>query len=323
MSKAYRFHETGGPEVLKWEDFDPGPPGPGEVRIRQTAIGVNFIDIYHRDGLYPLPLPSGIGLEGCGIIEAVGEGVDRQPGERVAYGGMPPGAYAEIHNKPASAVVTVPEDIDDQIAATLMLKGMTAQYLLRHTHRVKAGETILVHAAAGAVGALLCQWASHLGATVIGTAGSDEKAALAKAHGAAHCIVYSRDDFAAKVREITAGKGVPVVYDSVGAATFEGSLDCLAPLGHMVSFGNASGPVPPVSPGVLAARGSLTLTRPILFHYNLDETDFRANAAEVFAAVASEAIRPAVNQTLPLREAPRAQRMLEARETTGATVLIP
>lgn len=324
MPKAIRIYETGGPEVLKWEDFDPGEPGKGQVRIKNSAIGLNFIDIYHRTGLYPAILPGGIGVEACGVIEAVGPAVSGfSVGDRVAYGAAPLGAYSEVHVMPGHRLVRVPDEIDDRAAATLMLKGMTAWYLLRRTYPVRAGETILIHAAAGAVGLIAVQWARHLGATVIGTVGSEEKAELARAHGCHHTILYRDQDFARRVREITDGEGVPVVYDSVGKATFEGSLDCLRPLGMMVSFGNASGPVPAISPGVLAQKGSLFLTRPTLMHYNDKREELLAGAAEVFGVVRSGAVRIRVNQTYPLADAAQAQADLAARRTTGCTVLLP
>ena len=324
MAKAIRIYETGGPEVLKWEDFDPGEPGKGQVLIRNSAIGVNFIDIYHRTGLYPAILPGGIGVEACGVVEAVGAEVSEfSVGDRVAYGAAPLGAYSEVHVMPEHRLVRVPDEIDDRTAATLMLKGMTAWYLLRRTYPVEAGETILIHAAAGAVGLIAMQWAKHLGATVIGTVGSEEKAELARAHGCDHTILYRDENFARRVREITAGEGVPVVYDSVGKATFEGSLDCLRPLGMMVSFGNASGPVPAMSPALLAQKGSLFLTRPTLMHYNAKREDLLAGAAEVFEVVRSGAVRIRVNQTYPLADAAQAHADLAARRTTGSTVLLP
>lgn len=324
MPKAIRIYDTGGPEVLKWEDFDPGEPGMGQVRIANSAIGVNFIDIYHRTGLYPAILPGGIGVEACGVVEAVGPEVSEfSVGDRVAYGAAPLGSYSEVHVMPEHRLVRVPDEIDDRTAATLMLKGMTAWYLLRRTYPVQAGETILIHAAAGAVGLIAVQWAKHLGATVIGTVGSEDKAELARAHGCDHTILYRDDDFARRVREITGGEGVPVVYDSVGKATFGGSLDCLRPLGMMVSFGNASGPVPDMSPALLAQKGSLFLTRPTLMHYNDKREDLLAGAAEVFEVVRSGAVRIRVNQTYPLADAAQAHADLAARRTTGCTVLLP
>ncbi len=325
MSKAIRIHEYGGPEVLRWEEVEVGDPAPGQLRVRQAAVGLNYIDVYHRTGLYPLPsLPWTLGMEGAGQVEAVGEGVaEFKIGDRVAYASPPVGAYAEVRLMPADRVVALPDAIDDRTAAAMMLQGMTAQYLLRRTYRVQAGDTILLHAAAGGVGLIASQWARHLGATVIGTVGSDQKAELARAHGCHHVIVYSRENFVERVREITDGQGVAVVYDSVGQATFMGSLDCLRPLGMMVSFGNASGAVPPFEPGILAAKGSLFLTRPNLMTYTAKRADLLASAAELFEVVASGAVKIEVRQTYPLAETARAHRDLEARQTTGSTVLLP
>jgi NADPH:quinone reductase len=317
------MHQTGGPEVLVWEDYNPGAPGKGEVRIRHTAVGLNYIDTYVRTGLYPnAGLPLVLGMEAAGVVEEIGDEVaDLQPGDRVAYPSSM-GAYSEERLIPADKVVKIPAGISDQQAAAMMLKGMTAQYLLRRTYRLKAGETILVHAAAGGVGLILCQWAAHLGATVIGTVGSDEKAALAKANGCAHTIVYTRENFTERVREITGGAGVPVVYDSAGKDTFVGSLDCLRPRGLMVSFGNASGPVPPFAIAQLASKGSLFLTRPVLMHHIATRADLLATADDLFAAVAGGAVKIHVNQTYPLSEAEQAHRDLEARKTTGSTLLL-
>ena len=325
MPKAIRIHEYGGPEVLRWEEVDVGDPGPGQLRVRHGAVGLNYIDVYHRTGLYPLPsLPWTLGMEGAGWVEAVGEGVaEFKVGDRVAYASPPVGAYAEVRLIPADRVVALPEAIDDLTAAAMMLQGMTAQYLLRRTYRVQPGNAILLHAAAGGVGLIASQWARHLGATVIGTVGNDEKAELARAHGCHHAIVYTRENFVERVREITGGQGVAVVYDSVGKDTFTGSLDCLRPLGMMVSFGNASGPVPPFEPGILAAKGSLFLTRPTLMTYTAKRVDLVASAAELFEAVASGVVNIEVRQTYPLAEAARAHRDLEARRTTGSTVLLP
>ncbi len=325
MPKAIRIHEYGGPEVLRWEEVDVGEPGPGQLRVRHDAVGLNYIDVYHRTGLYPLPsLPWTLGMEGAGRVEAVGEGVTEfKVGDRVAYASPPVGAYAEVRLMPADRVVALPDAIDDQTAAAMMLQGMTAQYLLRRTYRVQPGDTILLHAAAGGVGLIVSQWARHLGATVIGTVGSDEKAELARAHGCNHVIVYSRENFTERVREITDGQGVAAVYDSVGQETFMGSLDCLRRLGMMVSFGNASGPVPPFDPGILAAKGSLFLTRPSLMAYTAERADLLTSAAELFAVVSSGAVRIEVRQTYPLAETARAHRDLEARKTTGSTVLLP
>ena len=325
MPKAIRIHEYGGPEVLRWEEVEVGEPGPGQLRVRHGAVGLNYIDVYHRTGLYPLPsLPWTLGMEGAGQVEAVGEGVTEfKPGDRIAYASPPVGAYAEVRLIPADRVVALPDAIDDRTAAAMMLQGMTAQYLLRRTYRVQAGDAILLHAAAGGVGLIASQWARHLGATVIGTVGNDEKAELARAHGCHHVIVYSRENFVERVREITGGQGVAVVYDSVGKETFMGSLDCLRPLGMMVSFGNASGPVPPFEPGILAAKGSLFFTRPTLMTYTAQRADLLASAAELFEVVSSGAVRIEVRQTYPLAETARAHRDLEARKTTGSTVLLP
>lgn len=325
MVHAIRFHGTGGPEVLKWEEVDVAEPGAGQVRLRQTAIGLNFIDVYHRTGLYPpASLPAIPGMEAAGVVEAVGEGVSNvKPGDRVAYASPPMGAYAEARLMPADRLVVLPDAIDDRQAAAMMLQGMTAQFLLRSTYRVQAGETILVHAAAGGVGTILCQWARHLGVTVIGTVGSDEKAELARAAGCAHPIVYTRENFVERVREITDGKGVPVVYDSVGKTTFQGSLDCLRPRGFMVLFGQSSGAVPPLDPGMLAAKGSLYLTRPTLFTYIARAEELAASAADLLEVVSSGAVRIDVRQTYALKDAAQAHRDLEARKTTGSTVLLP
>jgi NADPH2:quinone reductase len=335
MTHAIRFHRTGGPEVLQWEKVSVtgGNPllgtgdtalAPAEARVRHHAVGVNFIDIYHRTGLYPVPLPSGIGLEGAGVVEAVGEGVtDICVGDRVAYAGGPIGAYAEVRNIPADRLVKLPDSIDFKTGAAMMLQGLTAQYLLRRTYRVQAGDTILIQAAAGGVGLIVCQWAKALGATVIGTVSSDAKAALAKAHGCDHTIVYTRENFTERVKEITGGAGVNVVYDSIGKDTFIGSLDCLRPLGMMVTFGNASGPVPPFDTSELAKRGSLFLTRPTLFTYIAKRIDLLAMSAELFDIVSSGKVRIEVNQTYALQDAAQAQTDLAARKTTGSIVLLP
>ena len=324
MPKAIRIHETGGPEVLRWEDIDVGDPGPGEVRLRQTAVGLNYIDVYHRTGLYPLPnLPAVIGMEGAGVIEALGADVtDLEEGDRVAYAGHAPGAYAELRVMPADRLVPVPEGIDDRQAAAMMLQGMTAEYLVRRTFPVQAGQTVLWHAAAGGVGLIACQWLKQIGAMLIGTVGSDEKAALAKAHDCHHTINYSRENFVDRVRELTGGKGVPVVYDGVGKDTWDGSLDCLSPRGMMVSFGNASGPVPPFNGAILAQKGSLYLTRPTLMTYTAAREDLLESAGALFAAV-KKGLKIEVNQTYPLKDAAQAHRDLEARKTTGSTVLLP
>jgi NADPH2:quinone reductase len=322
MTKAIRVHETGGPDVLKWEDVDVPAPGAGEALVRQTAAGLNFIDTYQRSGLYPIALPAIMGNEGAGVIEAVGDGVTEvKPGDRVAYHSAP-GAYAEQRIVPSWLLAKLPDDISDQQGASMMLKGGTAQYLLRQTYSVQAGDTIVVHAAAGGVGLITCQWAKHLGATVIGTVSSDEKAALAKAHGCDHAIVYTREDFTARVKEITDGKGVPVVYDSVGKDTFMGSLDCLQPRGLMVSFGNASGPPDPLNVLALSQKGSLFLTRPTLGHYTPNHAAVLKVANDLFDVVSSGAVKIEINQTYPLQDAAQAHRDLESRKTTGSTVLM-
>jgi len=323
MPYAIRIHETGGPEKLKWEEVQVGDPGPGQVRVRNTAIGLNFVDTYQRSGLYPLPLPFILGSEGAGVVEAVGPKVkELKVGDHVAYSG-PLGAYAEVLLRPADRLVKIPAGVDDKTAAAMMLKGLTAQYLIRRTYRVKKGDTILVHAAAGGVGQILCQWARHLGATVIGTVGSEEKAALAKKAGCKHVVVTSKENFVERVKAITKGKGVPVVYDGVGKDTFMGSIDCLRPLGVMVSFGNASGAVTQFNPGILAQKGSLFLTRPTLGTYAASREDLVKGARELFAVVKSGKVKISINQTYPLRDAAQAQIDLEARKTTGSTVLLP
>lgn len=324
MTHAIRFHQTGGPEVLRWEEVELPALKPNEARVKHHAVGLNFIDIYHRTGLYPVTLPAGIGIEGAGVVEAVGgEVTDLAPGDRVAYAGGPLGAYSEARNIPADRLVKLPDAIDFKTAAAMMLQGMTAQYLLRRTYRVQPGDTILLHAAAGGVGLILCQWAKALGATVIGTVGNDEKAALARAHGCDHTIVYTRENFTERVRAITNGTGVPVVYDSIGKDTFMGSLDCLRPLGMMVSFGNASGPVPPVDLSILAPKGSLFVTRPTLATYTAQRADLLDTASELFGMVASGKVKIEVNQTYALKDAALAQADLAARKTTGSTVLLP
>jgi len=318
-----RVHEYGGPEKLRWDQVQVGAPGEGQVLVRNTAVGLNFVDTYQRSGLYPTPLPFTPGSEGAGVVEAVGPKVrDFKVGDRVAYS-SPIGAYAEVLLRPAARLVKLPSGIDEKTAAAMMLKGLTAQYLLRRTYRVKKGDTILMHAAAGGVGLILCQWAKALGATVIGTVGSDETAVLAKKAGCKHVIVLSREKFSERVKAITGGKGVPVVYDGVGKDTFMDSLDCLAPLGLMASFGNASGAVTQFNPGVLAQKGSLFLTRPTLNTYAAAREDLVKGAAELFSVVKSGKIKISINQTYPLREAAQAQRDLESRKTTGSTVLLP
>ena len=321
MPHAIRVHEVGGPEALKWEEVEVGDPGPGEVRIRQEAAGLNFIDVYHRTGLYPQPLPFIPGVEAAGIVEAVGPGVaNSMIGDRVAYGG-PVGAYAEARLIPADRVVKLPDSIASEEAAAMMLKGMTAEMLLRRVYPVSAGETILVHAAAGGVGLILCQWAKALGATVIGTVGSDEKAEIARAHGCDHPIVYTRQDFVAEVDRITGGAKVAVVYDGVGRDTFMKSLDCLKRRGMIASFGNASGPVDPFDALLLAFKGSLFLTRPTLHDYTLDPADLQLSAQALFDVVASGKVRIEVKQRFALKDAAEAHRALEARKTTGSTIL--
>jgi NADPH:quinone reductase len=323
MPYAIRFYKLGGPEVLVWEEVDVGKPGPGEVRIRHTAVGVNFVDVYYRSGVYPVQVPSGLGSEGAGVVAEVGPGVsDFKPGDRVAYGIAPLGAYSEERLIPADRLIKLPDDIDDKTAAAMMLKGLTAQYLIRQTYRVKAGDTILLHAAAGGVGLILSQWAKHLGAIVIGTVGNDQKAKIAKAHGCAYTVVYTREDFVKRVEEITDGKKVPVVYDSVGKATFLKSLDCLAPLGFAVLFGQSSGNVEPLNLGLLAQKGSLYVTRPTLATYAAKRESLVAMASELFDVVRSGAVKIEVNQTYPLKEAAKAHADLEARKTTGSTVLL-
>jgi NADPH:quinone reductase len=321
MTHAIRIHQTGGPEVLKWEAVEVGKPGPGQVRLRHTAVGLNYIDTYHRTGLYPMPLPFTPGLEAAGVVEEVGPDVtDVKVGDRVAYAAPPIGAYAEARLMQADRLVVIPSNVTDQQAAAMMLQGMTAQYLIRRTYRVEKGDTVLLHAAAGGVGLIACQWLRHLGATVIGTVGSDAKAELAKANGCHHTIVYTREDFVARVNEITGGAKLPVVFDSVGKDTFMKSLDCLKPMGLMVLFGQSSGPVPPVDLGVLAGKGSLYVTRPTLNHYTAKRQDLLASAAELFDVVGSGAVKISINQTYPLSEAVQAHRDLEARKTTGSTV---
>jgi NADPH2:quinone reductase len=321
MPHAIRVHETGGPEVLKWEEVEVGEPGPGQIRLRQEAAGLNFIDVYHRTGLYPQPLPFTPGVEGAGVVEAVGPDVTGvKVGDRVAYGG-PVGGYADVRLIPADRVVALPDAISFEQAAGMMLRGMTAHMLLRRVHEVKAGETILVHAAAGGVGLMLCQWAKALGASVIGTVGSDEKAELARAHGCDHPIVYTRQDFVDEVARITGDAKVPVVYDGVGRDTFMKSLDCLARRGTMASFGNSSGAVDPFQPSILAQKGSLFLTRPTLYDYTFDRADLEVAAAELFDIVGSGKVRIKIGQRFPLADAAEAHRALEARKTTGSTVL--
>ena len=324
MTHAVRIHETGGPEVLRWDEIDVPGPGPGEAVIRQTAAGLNFIDVYFRTGLYPAPsFPATIGNEGAGVVEAVGDGVTEVAvGDRVAYC-MNLGSYAQRRVIAANQLVRIPDGISDQQAAAVLLKGSTVQYLVRRTYAVQRGDTVLYHAAAGGCGLIACQWLKHLGATVIGTVGTREKAELARAHGCDHPIVYTEESFVDRVRELTGGAGVPVVYDSVGKDTFEDSLRCLRPRGLMVSFGNASGAVEPFRPAVLAAKGSLYLTRPTLATYTATREDLVATTSEVFDVVGRGIVKIEINQTYPLRDAAQAHRDLEARRTTGSTVLLP
>jgi NADPH2:quinone reductase len=324
MPKAIRFYETGGPEVLRFEDVEVGKPAPDEAQVRHTAIGVNFIDVYDRTGLYPTSLPSGLGREAAGVVTAVGrKAKGLRVGNRVAYWVTKPGAASELSNVPADRLVKVPKGVSDQQAAAIMLKGLTAQYLLRRTYRVAKGDYVVVHAAAGGVGLLLCQWAKSLGAKVIGVVGSQPKADLARKNGCRYTLILGQDDIVARVKEITRGEGVAVVYDAVGKDAFMLSLDCLRPLGMMVSFGNASGPVPPIAPLELSKRGSLFLTRPTLVHYFAKRADLESGARELFAAVKSKKVKVHIGQTYPLAEAAKAYEDLEARRTTGSTVLIP
>ena len=323
-AKAIRIAANGGPEVMEYVDVEVGQPGPGEALVRQHAVGLNFIDVYFRTGLYPQPLPAGLGQEGAGVVEAVGEGVTHvRPGDRVAYAGGPNGAYAELRTMPAHLLVKLPDAVGFETAAAMMLQGLTVQYLFRSTYPLTSGQTILFHAAAGGVGLIACQWARALGVNLIGTVGSREKGELALAHGAAHVINYNEEDIVARVRELTNGAGVPVVYDSVGKDTFFRSLDCLKPRGLMVSFGNSSGAVEPFSPGELAKRGSLYLTRPTLGAYMATRAELEAMAADLFAMVESGKVKIEVNQTFPLAQAAEAHRALESRRTTGSTVLLP
>jgi NADPH2:quinone reductase len=321
MAKAIRVHQVGGPEVLRWEDAPAAAPGPGQVKLRHRYVGLNFIDVYHRTGLYLQPLPFTPGTEGAGVVTEVGAGVtDLRVGDRVAYAG-PVGAYSEERVIAADRLVALPDAIDDKTAASMMLKGMTAQYLLRQTFRVSAGDVILFHAAAGGVGLIACQWAKHLGVTVIGTAGGPEKVALARANGCEHVIDYTKKTFVDEVKQLTGGRGVKVVYDSVGQQTFKGSLDCLAPRGMMVLFGQSSGPVPPFDPTILAGKGSLFLTRPTMFTYTATRKELLDTASDLFQVVASGAVKIATGQVFPLAQAADAHRALEARATTGSTVL--
>jgi NADPH:quinone reductase len=324
MIKAIRFEKTGGSDVLQYVDYDLPPPAKGQVQVRHTAIGVNFIDTYHRTGLYVLPLPSGLGSEAAGTVAALGEGVTAfKIGDRVGYSSGAIGSYADANNVPATKLVKLPDSINDETAAAILLKGMTVQYLLRQIHRVQAGETIVFHAAAGGVGQIACQWAHHLGATVIGTTTSPQKVALAKANGCAHVLNSKDAGWEKQVREITSGKGVPVVYDSIGKDTFLAGLDCLQPRGIMVTYGNASGPVDPFAPGILAAKGSLFVTRPTLNHYTSTHAELQAVADDLFAVMASGAVKVAINQRFALKDAAQAHDALTSKRTTGATILLP
>jgi len=325
MSLAVQIDQNGGPEVMKLVDVQVGEPGPGEIRIRHKAIGLNFIDVYQRSGLYPFPMPLRLGMEGAGIVEAVGEGVTHlKAGDRAAYASAPPGSYCEVRVMPAKCVCKLPDGISFETGAAMMLKGLTAQYLLRRTKPVEGlekGDFVLFHAAAGGVGLIACQWGKALGLRMIGTAGSDAKCALAKANGAEFCINYSTEDFAARVKEITGGQGVKVVYDSVGKDTWDKSLDCLRPFGLMASFGNASGPVPPFAPGVLGNKGSLYVTRQTLFTHIATREATQAMADELFEVVLSGKVKIHIDQTFPLAQVQEAHRALEARKTTGCTIL--
>jgi NADPH2:quinone reductase len=324
MSKAFRFHQHGGPEVLRLEEVEVGPPGPGEVRIRNTAVAVNYRDVLMRRGIHAIKsFPSGIGLESAGVLDAVGPGVQGfSVGDRVAYAGMPEGACAELRVVPAARLIALPDNIDERTAAAMMIRGMTARCLLHEAYAVKPGDTILIHAAAGGVGLIMCQWAKHLGATVIGTVSSDEKAAVARAHGCDHAIVYTREDFTARVREITSGEGVPVVYDSVGKATFEGSLKCLRRRGVMASFGEASGDPDPVPPRRLGQLGSIYLTHPSVSNFTTTRAELDATANDLFKMVGSGKIKIEISKTYPLHDAPQAHADLESRSTTGSIVLV-
>ncbi|MRW94644.1 NADPH:quinone reductase [Duganella sp. FT80W] len=324
MVKAIRINRVGGPEVMELVEIDLPPPGPGEVRMRHAAIGLNYIDVYHRTGLYPQPMPGALGVEGAGVVEEVGEGVtDFKPGDRVAYGGRPLGSYSEARNIPASQILLLPKQIEFDTAAAMMLQGLTVQYLFHRTVPLKAGDTILFHAAAGGVGLIACQWARVMGINLIGTVGSEEKAALAIENGASHVINYNKENFTERVKELTDGKGVSAVYDSIGKDTFIGSLDCLQPLGTMVSFGNASGPVPPFSLSELASRGSLFVTRPTLMSYTAKREDLEAMAKSLFGVVSSGEVKIDIRQRYALADVQQAHRDLEARKTTGSTILLP
>ena len=323
MPKAIRIHKNGGPEVLQWEEVPVGDPGPNEARVRHHSVGLNYIDVYFRSGLYPVSFPVGLGMEAAGVVDAVGAGITNvKPGDRVAYASPPNGAYSELRNMPADRLVNLPEGVSFEQAAAVLLKGLTVQYLIKRTYKVQRGDTVLVHAAAGGVGLIACQWLNAIGATVIGTAGSDEKVALARAHGCHHAINYKRESFAERVKEITGGAGVPVVYDSVGKDTFQGSLDCLRAFGMLVCFGNSSGPVPPIDIAKVC-RGSFYLTRPSIMVYMAKREDLIAGAKDLFDVMLSGSVKIEVNQRYPLREATQAHRDLEARKTTGSTILVP
>ena len=322
MVRAIRIHKYGGPEVLAWEDVQLGPPGAGEVRVRHRAVGLNYIDTYHRTGLYPMPLPTGLGSEAAGVVEAVGSAVSEfKPGDRVAYAGGPLGAYSESRNMPAAPLVKLPDALSFEQGAAMMLQGMTVQYLIKRCYKVQPGDFVLWHAAAGGVGLIACQWLSALGVVIIGTAGSEEKCALARAHGAGHCINYRTENFVERVKQITSGQGVPVVYDSVGKDTFQGSLECLKPFGMMVSFGNSSGAVPPFDLRLL--KGSLYITRPSLQPYTARREDLLSTSSDLFSVVLSGKVKIEVNQRYALKDAAQAHRDLEARKTTGSTLLVP
>ena len=324
QANAIRIEKQGGPEVMALKSVEVGDPGAGEARVKHTAVGLNYIDVYHRTGVYPLPMPSGIGLEGAGVVEAVGEGVSHiKAGDRVAYAGGPLGAYSQARVMPADKLVKIPDGVSDEQAAAMMLKGMTTEYLIRRTYKVSAGETVLFHAAAGGVGLIAGQWLKALGVTAIGTAGSDEKCQLALDHGYTHCINYNKQNFVDEVKRLTGGAGVPVVYDSIGKSTWDGSLDCLRPRGLMVTFGNASGPVEGFNPGILAGKGSLYVTRPTLMTYTASRADLELSSGALFEVVASGKVKLEINQRYPLADAARAHSDLEARKTTGSTVMLP
>jgi NADPH2:quinone reductase len=324
MTNAIRIHEFGGPEKMQWEEVEVGAPGAGQARVRHHASGLNFIDVYQRTGLYKLPLPLTLGMEGAGVVEAVGPGVTEVAvGDRVAYAAQPPGSYSEVRLSPADRLVKLPDGIAYDTAAAMMLKGMTVQYLVKRTFKVEKGMTVLLHAAAGGVGLIACQWLAALGVTVIGTVGSDAKAELARRHGCHHPVVYTRENFVERVKEITGGKGVPVVYDSVGKDVWQGSMDCVAPLGMYVNFGNASGPMPAIEPLLLAQKGSLFLTRPTLFTYTAKREDLVATAQDLFDVVLAGKVGIAIDQRYAMADAAQAHRDLESRKTTGSSVLVP